>query len=131
MSTSDTQPNLSDAHQTAVLWTRDSGWLDPTDMHRRASGVTPAEKLARLAEALEDLPRLAAELSRLSAELSRGVDQLSRAVDQVVGILESTKRIVDGATTRPASSACQICPPTTSNAVSSPPKPQPVSMHLR
>ena len=117
MSTSDTQPNLSGAHQTAVLWTRDSGWLDPTDIHRRASGVTPADKLARLAEALEDLPRLAAELSR--------------AVDQVVGILESTKRIVDGATTRPASSACQICPPTTSSAVSSPPKPQPVSMHLR
>ena len=117
MSTSDTQPNLSDAHQTAVLWTRDSGWLDPTDMHRRASGVTPADKLARLAEALEDLPRLAAELSW--------------AVDQVAGILESTKRIVHGETTRPASSACQICPPTTSNAVSSPPKPQPVSMHLR
>lgn len=124
MSTSDTQPNLSAAHLTAVLWTPDSGWVVPADIQRRAAGVRSAEKRARLAEAVAELPRLA-------AELSRAFDQFSRAFDQVVGILESTKRIVDEATTRPASSACQICPPTTSNAVSSPPNPQPVSMHLR
>lgn len=45
---------------------RESGWIDPERSLQPAVGFTAEEKLARLAEALEDFPNLAAELTKIA-----------------------------------------------------------------
>ena len=45
---------------------RESGWIEPDRSLQPAVGFTAEAKLARLAEALEDLPNLAAELTRIA-----------------------------------------------------------------
>ena len=85
---SDVQCPQSEAHLTAVLWTPELGWLDTKDTYRLDARVTAEQKLARLAEALKDFPKLAAR----SVELGERMVELA---ELLVEIAERKHRILD------------------------------------
>ena len=85
MPSSDTRRLQTDAHLTAVLWTTESRWNDTENTLQPAVGVTTEEKLARLVEALEVLPKLAAELVEIAdrvAAIFGSADQTLNAESQ-------------------------------------------------
>jgi hypothetical protein len=94
MTTSDTQRLQTGAHLTAVLWTPESGWADTEDRLRLAAGITAEEKLARLTEALLDLPTLAERV----VELANHVAAILECTDQMLNESdpEQTIEIFDG-----------------------------------
>lgn len=74
MPSSDTRRFQTDAHPTAVLCKTESRWRDTENTFQPAVDVTAEEKLARLVEALEDLPKLAAQLVEIADRVAAILD---------------------------------------------------------